>query len=104
MYHDKWFQLDQYFSLIAFNHEQMKTGTTGGFLLTEKQNFDTVADTGRLMNIDLETMADLSKRLGKGERVKPETKEEKACYTLISDLNHVAGHVKGSVTFKKHEK
>jgi len=51
MYHDKRFQLDQHFPLIAFNQEQMKSGATGGHLLTERQNFDEIAD--RLMNIDV---------------------------------------------------
>lgn len=36
MYHDKRFQLDEYFPLVAFNQEQIKGGTTGGYLLTER--------------------------------------------------------------------
>ena len=100
MYHDKRFQMDAYFPLVAFNHEQIKGGTTGGYLLTEKRNFHDVAD--RLMNIDTGVLEDLSKRLNRGERVKPETSQEKACYALIADLDHVAGHVPGSVTSKKY--
>ena len=30
------------------------------------------------------------------------TEEEKACYKLISDLDHVAGHVQGSLTSKRY--
>lgn len=100
MYHDKRFQLDEYFPLVAFNQEQMKGGTTGGYLLTERRNFNEIAD--RLMNIDVGILDELSKRLSKGERVKPETPEEMACYKLISDLDHVAGHVEGSITSKKY--
>jgi hypothetical protein len=92
--------MDSYFPLVAFNHEQIKSGTTGGFLLTEKHNFNNIAE--RLMNIDTTVLADLSKRLSKGERVRPETEEEKNCYALISDLDHVAGHVQGSITSKKY--
>lgn len=44
--------------------------------MTEKNNFEDVAN--RLMNIDTEALTDLSKRLSKGERVKPETPKEKA--------------------------
>ena len=33
MYHDKRFQTDFYFPMIAFNHEQLKAGVTGSFLL-----------------------------------------------------------------------
>jgi hypothetical protein len=36
MYHDKHFQTDPHFPLIAFNHEQIKDSTTGGYLLTKK--------------------------------------------------------------------
>jgi hypothetical protein len=51
MYHDKCFQTDAHFPLIAFNHEQIKMSTTGGYLMTEKQNFDDIADC--LLNIDV---------------------------------------------------
>ena len=37
-----------------------------------------------------------------GERVKPETEEEKLCFKLINDLGHVNGHVPGSITQKKY--
>lgn len=100
MYHDKRFQVDPHFPLIAFNHEQIKMGTTGGYLLTERRNFEDIAE--RLMNVDTGVLDDLSKRLSRGERVKPITKEEKDCYRLISDLDHVGGHVQGSVTTKKY--
>ena len=36
------------------------------------------------------------------ERVKAESNEEKLCFQLIKDLDHVGGHVKGSVTSKKY--
>jgi hypothetical protein len=61
MYHNKSFQMDPYFPLVAFNHEQIKGGMTGSFLLTEKHNFEVVAE--HLMNIDTGVLADLSKRL-----------------------------------------
>ena len=44
MYYNKRFQLDQYFPFIAFNHEQIKNSTTGGFLLADRQSFETIAD------------------------------------------------------------
>src|SRR5882762_6611769 len=100
MYHDKRFQTDAHFPLISFNQEQMKNSTTGGYLLTEKCNFDDIAEC--LMNVDTNVLEDLSKRLSRGDRVKPVTDEEKACYALISDLDHVGGHVPGSITSKKY--
>lgn len=77
---DKRFQTDAYFPLVAFNHEQMKSSSTDGYLLAEKDHFDDVAQS--LMDIDLGTLKKLSNCLSKRERVKPETPEEKACYTL----------------------
>ena len=100
MYHDKRFQMDAYFPLVAFNHEQIKSSTTGGYLLTERKNFDEIAN--RLLSIDTTVLEDLSRRLTKGDRIRPETPEEKACYALISDLDHVGGHVQGSITSKKY--
>jgi len=100
MYHDKRFQLDSHFPLIAFNQEQIKSSTTGGYLMAERQNFDDIAE--RLMNVDIGALEDLSSRLAKGERVKAVTEEEKTCYKLISDLDHVAGHVQGSLTSKRY--
>jgi Helitron helicase-like domain at N-terminus len=43
--------------------------------------------------------------MAEGERVKPETEEEeKLCFKLINDLNHVNGHVPGSITQKRNMK
>ena len=39
MYHDKRFQTDLYFPIVAFNHKQMKAGITGSFLLAKQQKF-----------------------------------------------------------------
>ena len=100
MYHDKRFQMDAHFPLIAFNQEQIKNCNTGGYLLTERRNFDDIAE--RLMNIDMDVLEDLSKRLSRGDRVKPVTDEEKACYAVVSDLDHVGGHVPGSLTSKRY--
>ncbi|KZT22536.1 hypothetical protein NEOLEDRAFT_1020300, partial [Neolentinus lepideus HHB14362 ss-1] len=47
-------------------------------------------------------LTELASRLSKGERVVPESHEEKACFRLLSDLDHIGGHVEGSVTNKKY--
>jgi hypothetical protein len=44
MYHNKRFQKDPHFLLIAFNHEQIKGGTTGGYLMAEKHSFSDIFD------------------------------------------------------------
>jgi hypothetical protein len=54
MYHDKQFQKDPHFTLIAFNHEQMKESTTAGYLTAEIKSFHDITD--KLMNINLEVL------------------------------------------------
>jgi hypothetical protein len=102
MYHDKRFQMDSHFILIAFNHMQIKESTTGCYILTDKHSFGNISD--RLMNLDQDVLEDLSKRMASGEHVKPVTQEEKDCFQLIKDLDHVAGKVQGSfkLTSKKY--
>ena len=41
-------------------------------------------------------------RLSNGEPVRPETDEERACFDVLDNLDHVGGHVKGSLTTKKY--
>jgi len=48
------------------------------------------------MNVNLEVLSDLTKRMTEGERIKPETEEEQLCFKLINDLDHINGHVPGS--------
>ncbi|KAJ7448099.1 hypothetical protein FB451DRAFT_1054030, partial [Mycena latifolia] len=43
LYHDKRFQLDTYFPMIAFNHEQLKAASTGSLLLAKRARFNTIA-------------------------------------------------------------
>jgi hypothetical protein len=100
MYHDKRFQLDPGFALIALNHEQIQESTTGGYLTADKAYFSNVTD--RLHNLDLNVLTDISTRLSQNIRVKPETDAEKLCYKLMGDLEVVSGHVKGSAASKKY--
>ena len=57
MYHDKRFQMDPGFALIALNHEQIQESTTGGYLTAEKSSSDV---TDQLHNIDLNVLSDIS--------------------------------------------
>ena len=98
MYYDKRFQTDPNFPLIAFNHKQIQQSSTSSFLTAEKSFFSDVTD--RLLNIDLAVLTDINIRLSSGERVKPETDAEKACYKLMNDLDAVGGHVSGSLAQK----
>ena len=37
-----------------------------------------------------------------GEKINEPTEEEKACFKLLDDLDHIGGHVQGSLTSKKY--
>lgn len=100
MYHDKRFQTDPCFPLIAFNHEQIQQCSLGSYLTAEKSYFNEI--TERLFNIDLNVLSDISQRLQQGIRVRPETEAEQLCYKLVNDLDLIGGHVKGSLATKKH--
>ena len=100
LYYDKRFAMDEYFSLIAFNHEQIKDSTTGGFLLADRNSFPEIAN--RINNISEYTLTNLLNRFENEEKVIPITDEEKNCFKLLYDLDYVASHVDGSVTSKKN--
>jgi PIF1-like helicase/Helitron helicase-like domain at N-terminus len=99
MYHDKRFQKDICFPFVAFSHEQVSASTTGGFLVAEKANFSSIAE--RLLSVNQDVLENIAKRMSKGETVKPYTEDEKQCFQLIRDLDHVDGKVSGSITSKK---
>ncbi len=100
LYHDKRFQIDTYFPMIAFNHEQLKAASTGSFLLAKRSKFQAVRR--RLACVNPEVAGNIADRLSRGEHVKPNNQAEKLCFDLIKDLDAVAGRVKGSVTSKKY--
>jgi len=100
LYHDKRFQKDPYFPWIAFNHEQIKQGTTGGYLLAERSKFEDISKW--LMEVDFHTLERLIKKMEDGEKIMPETDEEKNCFQLIKDLDHAGGCVNESITSKKY--
>jgi len=100
MYHDKRFQVDINFPFVAFSHEQVKATTSQSFLLVDKNRFGDI--TKRLMGLDQSVLSAIIERLAKDEHVKPASDEEKACFQVIKDLDHVAGQTKGSTTSKKY--
>jgi hypothetical protein len=50
MDHDKHFQTDFYFSMIAFNHKQLKAGVTGRFLLTKRKMWPDISNHLKSLN------------------------------------------------------
>jgi len=100
MYHNKWFQCNVTFLFVAFSHLQMKAPSSAGFLLADSLKFHDIAN--RLLSVNQGALASISKHLSEGESVKPSTKDEKACFQLVRDLNHINGKVQGSITSKKY--
>src|SRR6202522_4408506 len=100
MYHDKRFQTDPGFPLIAFNQEQIQQSSAASFVTAEKPYFAEVAR--QLMTLDKSVLEDITNRMMKGERVKLETDSEKGCFRILSDIDTVGGRVKGSLTSKKY--
>ncbi|TFK77853.1 hypothetical protein K466DRAFT_508025 [Polyporus arcularius HHB13444] len=99
MYHDKCFQLEPLFPLVALNHKQIKKSTTGGYILADKSKFKDIAD--RLLNINAENLTDIVEKLKTGP-VKPESDDEKACFKVLNDLDHAADKVQRSIASKKY--
>jgi len=54
------------------------------------------------MNVNLEVLSDLNETNDRRRESQAETEEEKLCFKLINDLDHVNGHVPGSITQKKY--
>ena len=68
--------------------------------MTEKYNFDSVAE--RLANIDQEVLKEISRHMADGEKAKPMSEQEKACFDILEDVDHVGSHVNGSITNKHY--
>ena len=56
----------------------------------------------RLMDVNIGVLNSIARKMEDGEQITPETDEEKLCFQLIKDLDHVGSHVKGSLTSKKY--
>ncbi|KDQ26089.1 hypothetical protein PLEOSDRAFT_1015325, partial [Pleurotus ostreatus PC15] len=102
MYHDKRFQTDATFPFVAFSHEQIMKSSNKAFLLTEKSKFKAISE--RIMSIDEDVLASIAARTANGEHVRPETDEEKNCFDIVRDLDHIAAGVNGSPTSKKYQR
>ncbi|KAJ7075574.1 hypothetical protein C8R43DRAFT_910737, partial [Mycena crocata] len=98
LYHDKRFQTDMYFPMIAFNQEQLKGAALGSKLMVKRSRFADVSR--RLLNTDADVAASIADRMVKGEHVTPENDAEKQCFDLLHDLDSIGAHVMGSATSK----
>lgn len=100
MYHDKHFQTDINFPFVAFSHEQMKAATGQSFLLVDHRRFTAITD--RLLNLDQNVLSKIIEVSSTGDNFKLESDEEKNCFQVLKDLDHVSGKVQGSTTSKKY--
>ncbi|KIY62695.1 hypothetical protein CYLTODRAFT_433238 [Cylindrobasidium torrendii FP15055 ss-10] len=100
MYHDKRFQRDKNFPFIAFSHRTVKQATSGGFLMTSKSKFPSIC--ARMLSLDMNVLNSIIQSLQKDGFFKPETEAEKECYSILNDIDMVAGGVQGSITSKKY--
>ncbi|KAF5328907.1 hypothetical protein D9611_014251 [Ephemerocybe angulata] len=100
MYHDKRFQTDSRFVIVAFNDEQIKRARSGSMIVMKRANFTSVA--ARIHNINPAVAKEIAVRMQEGETVKPETEEEKSCFALMDQIDHVGSSVYGSLAGKKN--
>ncbi|KAF5340793.1 hypothetical protein D9611_007531 [Ephemerocybe angulata] len=100
MYHDKRFQTETRFIIVAFNDEQIKESKNGSIVLTRRSNFASIAS--RVHKINPVVIKDIATRLQEGERVIPETEEEKLCFSIMDQIDHVGSSVHGSLAGKKN--
>ena len=100
LYHDTRFQKDPIFSLVALNHEQVKSSTTGSFVTVKKGNFEAI--TNRILNADVDAMDSVLQKLEKGGQFDLTSSSEKMCFDIINDLDHVGQFVQGSRTNKRY--
>ncbi|KIJ22995.1 hypothetical protein M422DRAFT_196446 [Sphaerobolus stellatus SS14] len=99
LYHDKRFQIDPDFPLVAFNHCQIKAASLGSFLLTKKCEFDVIAE--RILSLNLDVLDKIIEKLKFGDKITNPSNEEHKCLDVINDLDHVGSSVEASATTRK---
>ncbi len=102
MYADQRFQVDRYFPFLAFNQEQIRASTTGGFLLTERAHFKDVA--AKILSTDKEVLQGLIDKGKSGWSSEIATPEEKQCHELLALVDFVAAKVPGSMTQRRNQR
>ncbi|EIN03437.1 hypothetical protein PUNSTDRAFT_117024 [Punctularia strigosozonata HHB-11173 SS5] len=99
MYHDKRFQVDEYFPFIVFNQDQISQASIAGILMAKRKHMRHLPN--RIKMLDQEALESLIRRGEEGEYLKPETPAEQNCFDILRDLQYVHGHVQGSTTARK---
>ncbi|KAI0649976.1 hypothetical protein C8Q79DRAFT_873717, partial [Trametes meyenii] len=102
LYAERTFQRDRYFPFVAFNHEQIRGSSTGGFLLTKRSNFKAVAQ--KILSVDKDALQSLIDRGTDGGIGSPNTPEERQCMEILSLINYVSARVPGSFTQRRFQR
>lgn len=104
LYHDRRFQTDEYFLFVAFNQEQIRSSTRGGYLVSRQKTFPLIAE--QLNTLSIPVLERLVTRAENEHFLRPvqDDAEECACFSVLRTLEHVAGHVSGSPTQRKYQR
>lgn len=102
LYHDKRFQKDAGFLIVAFNHQLIKQNSKGSFMMCKRNNFAKVATSIRAIHPGV--LASIVQRMRSGARVTPTTEEEKRAFCLLDQVDIVGTHVNGSLASKKQQR
>ncbi|KZT05074.1 uncharacterized protein LAESUDRAFT_241054 [Laetiporus sulphureus 93-53] len=90
---------DYFFPFVAFNHDQIRSSSRGGYLLTERKNFSSVAEL--ILSLNPSTLQCLIDRSTNIRHLSPQDDDERRCFELLNVLDYVAGHVDGSSAKRK---
>ena len=96
LYHNKYFQKDPIFLLVALNHEQVKSSATGSIVTCKKGNFEAI--TNHILSADVDSIDAMIQKLSKGGQFDLSSESEKKCFYIINDLDHIGQFVQGSRT------
>ena len=102
LYHDRRFQLDEYFAFVTFSHKQIRANSVGAHVLTEWSNFADIVK--KWDSLDVTALSSLIERAEKGDRLSPTNSAERLCFELLHHLEHAQGFVPCSAAQKRKQR
>lgn len=101
-YHDKRFQRDAGFLIVAMNHQLIRQSSRGSFISMKRGNFARAADA--IDKLDPGVLLSVVEKTKDGGRFFPQTPEERKCATLMDQVDVVGSYVDGSLARKKFQR
>ena len=92
--HTKDFQTDKLFPTVAFNHEQIQSSSTSGYLLTQKSALPRIASN--LLSVNMTVLDDIIDCMNSSKKFIPVTSDEKKWSSVLNDLDLVSSEVDGT--------